>query len=339
MKTKSLGKRRHPVLVVCFVALLLSSCSDMLGYFLGTETGVRGDGRIYQSVSGEQGAWNDIANTETYWIWTIAYGNGRFVAVDNSSQVFVSIDDGNTWSNEGALGFPATPHVTFGNNYFFVCTFSGSVCRSTDGTQGSWTEVTSIPGSPSIFDITYGNGLLVAVGLRNAAGRVYYSGDDGNTWAESSPAGSPIITGIAYGGGRFIAVCDGGGQTWWTNNIFLGTWNSSAAGTGRFFDIAYGNNRFIAVGDCTNPVAYSSYMVWSSDGGVTWNDSSPVGGEWLHGIAYGNNRFVTVGYRGQIWYSVDDGVSWNDASISFDIDLLSVAYGNTHFLAVGGANP
>jgi hypothetical protein len=82
----------------------------------------------------------------------------------------------------------------------------------------------------------------------------------------------------------------------------------------------------IYAGGAGDPTATGSEIVWSDDGGMTWNDISGVGGNANgphadhHGIAFDANGNVLVGTDGGIW-RLDDRASptWTDLNGNLQI--------------------
>ncbi len=91
---------------------------------------------------------------------SVAYGNGRYVAVGFAGQVRTS-PDGSTWSRPSS-GISRNLHgVTFGNNRFVAFGDSGAIFVSVDGTV--WSPVSSGT-ALKLSSGTFGDGRFVAVG-------------------------------------------------------------------------------------------------------------------------------------------------------------------------------
>jgi len=132
----------------------------------------------------------------------IAYGNGKFIATDNTTRTtppyggyeFYSTDDGNNWtksqitsnSSAGIVG------ITYGTNGFVTADNDGSgsasIFQSSNGT--SWTQVKTISGSLS--NVGYGNGTYVAVG----SGCIFTS-TDASTWTSRTSPTAAFLQGVA----------------------------------------------------------------------------------------------------------------------------------------------
>jgi hypothetical protein len=162
-------------------------------------------------------------------IYSIAYGNGKFVAGCEDGIIATS-SDGETWA---AISTDVFDHVSiFGTDMV-----------------------------ASVYTIAYGGGKFVAGS--NYCDTVYSS--DGITWtkvAENGLEGS-IYT-IAYGNNKFIAGDAGGRIAISSDGVTWTSAGSSILGSDRFSygygiaGIAYGNNRFIAAGS-GKKIAYSTW--------------------------------------------------------------------------------
>ncbi|SVC88695.1 uncharacterized protein METZ01_LOCUS341549, partial [marine metagenome] len=106
-------------------------------------------------------------------------------------------------------------------------------------------------------DVTYGNGLFVAV-ARDGTNRVMTS-PDGTTWTARAAAEANQWRGVSYGNGLFVAVASSG-----TNRVMTSpdgtTWTIRDEGNDsqQWMDVTYGNGLFVAVAvDGTNRVMTS----------------------------------------------------------------------------------
>ena len=197
-----------------------------------------------------------------------------------------------------------------------------------------WQELSN-PGEVSDVDwkdVTYGEGLYVAVGstgpdrvMTSADGTTWTVRDnpsiDGNTWAS-----------VTYGGGQFVAVSSAGSDRVMTSPDGI-TWTlrSTAGDSLSLGSIAYGGGKFVA-GSLLAP-----YSFMSSTDGVAWTVAGTAGAG-PYGITYGDGKFVSVGYQinGTVGTSVStDGVNWTSNPAPVDIWWRGVTYGNGKFVAVG----
>jgi len=254
-----------------------------------------------------------------YDIYAIAYGNNRFVAVNDGLFCIGTSTNGTEW--RGLSDVPIinlnfiSNTIAYGNNIFVAGGSNGKMETSPDGI--TWTTVTnsafSFDGSYTygIYAIAYGNNKFVAGGN---SGKMATS-PDGVTW--TAIANSPFsfdggdILAIAYGNNKFVA---GGAYGKMATSPDGVTWtavaNSAFSSDDRINAIAYGNNKFVA-GGTNGKIAYSP-------DGVTWtatttdifdfnlwderDESITVVKGWINAIAYGNNKFVAGGPCGQIAY-------------------------------------
>ena len=278
-------------------------------------------------------------STLTGGIYSVAYGNNRFVAGGNNCIAYSA--NGTTWTASTGNSSIIVNGITYGTQ--FIAVGGGGVINySSDGT--SWSNVTATTfGTSSIKDVAYGGGSYVAVG---DDGKIAYS-TNGTTWTAvtNSTFGTSTIYGITYGSGKFVAVGVSGKMAYSTDGI---TWTAVADSTltGTIYGITYGGpsgkEKFVAVG--------GNYIAYSTDG-ITWTraTSGYYGGglfsRGLNRIAWGGNKFITVASAGVMLFSVD-GINWaqidggtGTGKTQFDTDSLStiqdIVYGGGKFLAVG----
>ena len=109
---------------------------------------------------------SDITRNPLYlysYIYSLYYGNGKYIAGGNSGKMTYSID-GVNWNEvaDSAFGSSYMYSICYGNGKYVASGMNGRVIYSTDGIN--WTAVmNSTFGSPSyIYSICYGNGIYVA---------------------------------------------------------------------------------------------------------------------------------------------------------------------------------
>ena len=188
-------------------------------------------------------------------LYAVTYGNGVFLASGvyeydgYSENRIIASTDGVTWQTV-FISPMWIDKMAYGRDTF-IGVGHGTIFTSYDNGL-TWTKRFSSL-DHSIRDITYGNGVFVAVG---GGGTIVSSTDGGITWTARTSGTTNALNGIAFGNGVFAAVSEGipydgskilisvdNGQTWTIQN-------SNVDHT--LWDISYGSGTFVAVGDyCT----------------------------------------------------------------------------------------
>jgi|GEM_PF-2209375 len=264
-------------------------------------------------------------------IWTsVAYGNGLYVAVPNSSSVVMTSPDGINWTSRSIFAANQWHSITYGNGLFVAVAGSGAnqVMTSPDGI--TWTPRTAAA-NEQWLNVTYGNGLFVAVANDPASTNTIMTSPDGVTWTSRT---SPSLRGwnsVSYGNGLYVAVA-GDGST--SNNVMTSpdgiTWTSRTSTAVGWGSVTYGNGLFVAVGN-------SGVIMTSPDGGVAsaWvSRSGPVVSGWIN-VTYGNGLYVAVGGGGGTMTS-PDGITWTGRPVVASVTWNGITYGNGLFVAVAG---
>lgn len=259
------------------------------------------DGLAY-SYDGEN--WNRIYGSSTLnsTMWaSIAYGNGKFVAVNagnSSSTSYASTStDGITWTNPVSFGTAYWSKVVFGNNKFVAVGGSGNTSTSTDGI--TWTTIKKV-GSNSWNSVAYDGTKFVAC---NTGGQISTS-TDGINWTTLTQVGSIYWNDITYGNNIFVMVGDGGhistsnDGTNWTTPIQIKSsisWQS----------IAFDGSSFTICGS-------DGYIVTSTDG-ISWTTPTQIYADgtlseypsWSS-ITYGNKKYIMIGRESRNCISVNN---------------------------------
>jgi len=194
----------------------------------------------------------------------------------------------------------------------------------------AWTGRSILGSQPQYyFDITFGNGLFVAVG-GNPSDKVATSPDGVNWTARLLPVSGYNWKKIAYGAGKFVAIT--GTSVGITSPDGI-TWTQQAQ-PDTFELIAYQNSTFLAT------VVGSVNYVYTSADGINWiSRTIPVTSRW-NGIAVGGGRFALVPYSSGSTTTISstDGISWASGTITANAGW-QVTYGAGKFVAIGSGNP
>lgn len=226
----------------------------------------------------------------------------------------------------------------------------------------------------SFFDVTWGSGRFVTVGLHRLKGdgnhwRTIYHSNDGERWIVASDNAyplilsdpelvRPIVKSVVWSGSRFVAVgpshvilYSNDGDRWTPASESIAVWAPWEAGNTPggygFTDVTWGGSRFVAVnGDSRRgrTILYSSDGDhWEKASRSVANPHNPfaasIDSHTLSGVASNGSLFVAVGIHGTILYS-SDAHNWTEASDDFPLFAFfgDVTWGGDRFVAVGSNN-
>jgi hypothetical protein len=285
-------------------------------------------------------------------IWSIAYGNGRFVAAGAGGRM--AAYSAGTWTavlpgtSAGQSGFWDTGTiraVAYGNGKFVAAGYDARMAFSANGTDWTgWTE--SKFNGQSILAITYGNGKFVAAG-DNGTIRYSSSGESNDWFNAQGTSGDTNFLGLTYGESanirRFVAVGTGGKIAWSDDGI---TWTMVTT-TGFISEqvnaVAYGNKKFIAVGNDGKMASSTDGKSWTALS-TTELPNSVFEGKGILNVCYGNGKFVAVGHNGKIAELEDGKAAWAAITSSpfsqhvdndYGDEIRAIAYGGGMFIAGG----
>ncbi len=286
-------------------------------------------GNSHEPIEGSNLATGTLPVSNSDWL-AIAYGNGKFVATGNGSNLAIS-SDGINWTSGTMPESDYWETLIYGNGKFIAAGTNGDhVAVSSDGI--SWTGGTMPPPHPSYFtwawQIAYGNGMFVALG-----GDQFATSSDGINWATSSlPTSAANWSSFIYANGIFVGTNNNShtiessdGINWTAENV-PSPMNSGTA-------IVYGNNMFILIG--SDSLGHNRFAT-SSDG-INWSlGNSPTIDSWSS-IAYGNGTFIAVGNPEEFGESLN-GNDWTTKSFTESTPLNAIAFGGNYFAAIGPNN-
>ena len=305
-------------------------------------------------------------STESNWV-DIAYGNGRYVAISDSSAMAAYSFNGATWYKSNLPGIYEWTSINYGQGLFYVTSkgdYSASspdgvtwtlrdgstaslnvTATSKDNISASYTETATLT-SGSWSDVIYDGSKFVAVGYSGSAGLVATS-TTGTSWTNATlPTVNSTFeyTTVAYNGtNQYVAIIGGNAGT---RNIAYSSDASSWTGqlnalsaNGYWKDMVWAGDRYVAMrGDAAT--------VNHSTDGTTWTAAAVTGGSSeMSAIAYGvisgtGYTVVVSGYStgSQVSsYSTNNGVTWTSGNTMPSSDRWAdVTFGNGTFVAVAG---
>lgn len=258
----------------------------------------------------------------------IAYGNGKFIAVDQTGKAQYSEDNGNTWTLINSFTSNPITSVTYGKGMFACIDYianGGNVYKSYDGLQ--WELVYIF--TSGLESITYANGRFTLVGEK---GLVAFS-DDLSSFTQPDTGTTNNLIGITYGQNKYIAVSSTGQVIYSLDGI---NWQdcSTEGDTTHYRVAAYGKGTFVIGGRGTTNGVTTSIIKYSHDG-LTWHTASNNSSKttsYVRSLAYYNGKFFAALQQGEIWTSID-GITWQ-VNLSTSA-MWAIACGNDIVL-VGG---
>jgi hypothetical protein len=208
--------------------------------------------------------------------------------------------------------------VAYGHGKYVAVGGSGELLVSTN--SGVWQRLVA-PTPWLVTDVTFGNGIFIAVGATgNQTGTVLRS-TDGINWTSNS-IGASRLSACAFGNGRFVAAdnlklfSSSDGIQWTSNSLAV-------------FQVLNGvdfvDDRFVALGA-------TGFTLTSLDG-ITWSAATNNAIPSVMACAYGNGTTVMVSSQGAIKAITPTNAVM--AVTSSSVDFRDVAYGNGRFVAVG----
>ena len=215
---------------------------------------------------------------------SVAYGNGKFIAIADSGQTAASSTNGTTWTAIPLPDSKTWASVAYGNNYWVIIANGGGladpgsrVLYSKSGGNGWRTsELSSMSGWT---DVAYGNGKFVAIADdSDGTSAASYSTDYGKTWTAGTGITNSKWSSITYNSGTFVAVSEG--------KTFINVAATGGAGSGARFDV----------------IARSglSYDIVLNAGGANYlaDDIITIPGTSLGGASPANDITITIGTVG-----------------------------------------
>ena len=277
----------------------------------------------------------------------IAYGNGKFVLIGDTSKVYHS-SNGTTWTQVTSPTFPGNMRtILFVKDKFMIVSEVTPVVvhTSTDGAIWNPVTITTPTTNSVIFAASYGNDIIV--GINPGSGTIYTSGLAGASWPQIT-LGSVKLYGVVFG---TMSTATHG------TNVFIvfgeniirrnqgspaesGPWTTltptgaDSPGT-VWYHGGFGNDTFMLTS--MDPVTPSNpgLLTISRDAGKTW--STPLTfGITLRQPIYVEGVWYIGSVDGYMMISKDNGITWEKRTTG--IKSWFYAYGNGLFLTLHVSN-
>jgi putative intracellular protease/amidase len=270
----------------------------------------------------------------------MAYGNGRYVLIEENGKTWTSTDATNWASGYNGFRSDVFQIIAGANNYVALASLQ-PILVSPDGLN-----FIAISNSPvfngdegpvyGIFDAVAFDGTnYVAVGGGSSflgllpppgtTGFVYTS-TNSIDWVSRTANDNQPLTAICRGPTRWVAVGQNGAVISSPNTL---AWTLRASGTANTLNsVAFGNGSFVAVGN--------GGTIVSSPDGATWDVQYSGTTSSLNCVRYADGQFWAVGQGGTILTS-PDGDTWGAvvSSTTATFTLNSIAYGDGRFVICG----
>jgi hypothetical protein len=170
--------------------------------------------------------------------------------------------------------------------------------------------------SPDLNAVTYGNGLLVAVGYNG----VVLTSSNGQNWTQGLVAPDLTLTGVTCGDAGFVAVglhhTATSPDADWAGVIYTSpdaiTWTQRLAQP--FFGpraIAFGNGTYVASGKIGMSWPNQPSPLWTSTNGVLWTEHPNLASPYTLHFASG----TFLGVEGSTLWTSPDGDKWEAVNI------------------------
>ncbi|HWD92316.1 MAG TPA: hypothetical protein VG938_08205 [Verrucomicrobiae bacterium] len=253
---------------------------------------------------------------------SMAYGNGKYLLIEQSGKSWVSTDETN-WTAAYSGSQADIDKIIQGNGNIVAV---GPMLISTDGVHFSG------PYNPSdAFDPLYaaafdGTNYVTAGGYStfHSGNGVVYTSTNGMDWVQRTSNADEGLSAVCHGASRWVAVGANGTLITSPNTL---AWTLRSSGTANDLNaITYGGGIYVAVGN--------GGTVITSPDGATWDVQFSGTVNNLNQVIFQNGQFMAVGSGGTILTS-PDGANWTSQTSGTVATLWGLAYGDGGYLAGG----
>ncbi len=241
------------------------------------------------------------ASGSPYTINKIAYGNSKYVAVNQFGYVFNS-DNGENWNVFRFSNPIRLNSICYGDGKFVAV--GENIVRVSSNPTTTWSEI-SIPNT-RFNDVVWDNSLRLFIAVTND-GKIMTS-IDGSNWVQRYSGTENALLSVCSHNSKIIAVGFQGIILSSTNGI---DWTIETSNTNEWlYGVCYASTFFVAIG--------TNGTILVSPNGSGWFQVESNTTINLFDVAYGNGKIIVVGANEKM-ISSTDGETWSDENIfSFD---------------------
>ncbi len=279
-------------------------------------------------ISYSQPHWQQINGALSGGVYALAIDlNGRIIAWTSTNSLYISTDDGNTWTLENLQTEGVNSIFVNSNNHIFVNADGGKIFRSVDNGI-SW-SLTNNGISPN-DDVT--------IMLENSEGEIFIgtkyeplSGDGGGVYKSTDNGESWIFLGLLNHDVNSLTINS-------YDHIFAGHTSGISKSTDGGNTWVYVNNGIqlyddiTAVANAPNSYLFAGSWEWgggmyrSSDDGQNWTQiNNGLPSDDVNCLIIKSNGYIFAGYKNSgIFRSTNNGNSWQDVGFSLDPEVNSL---------------
>lgn len=228
-------------------------------------------------------------NKTSYYGNVLAYGNDKFVKLTDTTYAYST--DGVNWTQGTLPVSGGWKSIAYGDGKFVAISFSGSKSVvSTDGINWVGGTLPGVGNNNYRWcGVTYGNGMFVATGNYDAYSRFAFAySTDGINWTEGKYPSISYIGKVTYGNGKFVAISSSGSSNNyyiysndginWAERTFpvSGYWEYITFGTGLFVVANYNGSIILYSSDGINWTEKQSINLSSSQALITYGNDKLV---------------------------------------------------------------
>lgn len=255
----------------------------------------------------------------------IAFGNGKFVAVDGG---LASSTDGVNWTR-ARIETPAIVNsVLFAHGLFIAVGDGGLIYTSPNGEDWTKRDAGTVVGN--LHGSIYANGKFVSIG----SSAWILTSIDGTSWIPVTGTTNlyNYLHGVSFDGGQYVAV--GWGSILTSLDAVNWTARAAAYGTeGPFLDIEYGVGMQLITGSL-GYLTSTDGLLWVATPTRPVFTADPSAATGNHTQAFGNGVYVSVGGQDGLKTSTD-GVNWTSHRATDPSLYYGFAFGGGTYVAVG----
>ena len=258
--------------------------------------------------------WVERQNSTIGTFTNIIYGNDKFIGMNSSSSVYLSIDGGVSWDSGHPTSILSPYGGCYGNGKYILVGDNGYISSSEDGITWNNQIVDTIRWQ----SVAHGNNLYIIIA---SSGNKILTSNNGTDWSADTVPISQTWQNIKYINNKFFAVSIEGKMISSQDGLYWEEITLPISGVG-IGSVAYGNGLYIAS-------LLNSKNILTSVNGTEWISNEALSyTSTCNDIIFANGNFIMPVYNTNMIMTSVNGIDWFENSLTSEITCNNLVYGD-----------
>ncbi len=269
--------------------------------------------------------WQPTNGPNVQQIFSIAINSSSYVFAGTNSGVYLSTDNGTSWTQEGLTSNNIRSLAINSTGYIFAGTDAGVYLSTNNGS--SWTPVNSSMTTTSVYSLAINSSGYIFAGTNTG---VFFSTNSGTSWTqENSGLGGNGVNALVVNSSGYIFASNTAGIYLSTNNGSTWTQVNNGLTYTSVQSLVINSAGYIFAGTAAGGVFLST------NNGSSWSAANTgITGSDVLSLAVNSSGYIFAGTNSGAYISVNNGTTWTPSGLPY-YEILSLAINSSGYAFAG----